>query len=77
MQFSIEGSELVGKRAGDIFEEDLFTGIAFGDFDGDGYQDLLVAIRDLSGGTYGELRMAVLSRKNLSGMLSHVLVVKH
>jgi len=73
MKFSLEGSnELMGKQGGDQFEEDHFAGIAFGDFDGDGYQDLLLSIRDISGGTYAELRMAVLSRKTPSGMLSHV-----
>jgi hypothetical protein len=77
MKFSLEGSnELVGKQDGDKFEEDHFTGIAFADFDGDGYQDLLMSIRNVSGGTYGELRMAVLSRKTPTGMLSHTLIKK-
>jgi FG-GAP repeat len=78
MKFSLENSDdLVGKQEGDKFQEDHFTSIAFGDFDGDGYQDLLLAIRNISGGTYGELRIAVLSRKTQSGMLSHVFTAKN
>jgi hypothetical protein len=78
MKFSLEGShELVGRRQGDAYEEDHFVAIAFGDFDGDGYRDLLLSIRDISAGTYGELRMAVLSRKISSVMLSHVFMTKH
>jgi hypothetical protein len=78
MKFSLEGShELVGRRQGDAYEEDHFVAIAFGDFDGDGYRDLLLSIRDISAGTYGELRMAVLSRRTSSGILSHVFTMKH
>jgi len=77
MRFSIgESGELIGKQEGARFQEDHFAGIAFGDFDGDGYQDLLLSIRDISAGSYGELRLGVLSRKTSSGILYHVFATK-
>jgi hypothetical protein len=78
MKFSIgELGELIGKQEGAGFQEDHFAGIAFGDFDGDGYQDLLLSIQDVSAGSYGELRLAVLSRKSSSGILYHVFAAKN
>jgi hypothetical protein len=77
MKFSIgDFGELIGKQDGAGSQEDHFAGIAFGDFDGDGYQDLLLSIRDISAGSYGELRLAVLSRKTSSGILYHVFATK-
>ena len=77
MKFSVlksdEGvNELVGVlKEESEFEEDHFSAVAFGDFNADGYQDVLLTIRDLSEGRYGELRLAVLSRKNSAAMLTH------
>jgi hypothetical protein len=66
-------TEIVGIAAGadGLAEEDHWSLLALGDLDGDGYQDALIAIRALSGGTYGELRLAILTRRRPDGLLSH------
>jgi hypothetical protein len=56
---------------GDKYEDDVFTLMGTGDFDGDGYRDVVIASRDSSSGTYGELAISVLSRKTPRGVLSH------
>jgi hypothetical protein len=56
---------------GDKYEDDVFTLLGSGDFDGDGYRDVVIASRDSSSGTYGELGISVLSRRTPHGVLSH------
>jgi hypothetical protein len=66
-------TEIVGiaEGADGLVEEDHWSLLGLGDLDGDGYQDALIAIRALSGGTYGELRLAILTRRRPDGLLSH------
>jgi len=72
-------TEIVGIAAGGdgLAEEDHWSLLGLGDLDGDGYQDALIAIRALSGGTYGELRLAILTRRRPEGLLSHSVTRAH
>ena len=73
MTFSrVSETELSGKLdVGDEYEDDLFILLGYGDFDGDGYRDVVIASRNTSKGTYGELGISVLSRTTPTGVLSH------
>jgi hypothetical protein len=68
----ISKTELEGKLdTADSYEDDVFTWLGTGDFDGDGYRDVLIASRNTTRGSYGELGISVLSRRTPTGVLSH------
>jgi hypothetical protein len=73
MTFSqVSETELSGKLdQGDEYEDDLFILLGSGDFDGDGYRDVVIASRNTSKGSYGELGISVLSRTTPTGVFSH------
>lgn len=83
MNFTLsDENELIGRVEStsdsekNMFEEDHFEIVAFGDFNRDGFQDVLLSLRNLSAGTYGELRLALLSRTTSQGLLTHISIDK-